>query len=109
MRRFLDAAPKELERLRRSERAVEAVYTERLDELLEAVQMAMERLDELKEAEDAKAEESLRKAKNENLASAASPGENTTTEFPNVTRTTDKESRVEHEKAEDEQSNLKQR
>jgi hypothetical protein len=98
MRRFLDAAQKECERLDRSQRAVDAVYTERLDELLGAVQMAIERLNELKEAEDAKAEESTRRAEDEILSSTAVPGENTTTEVPNVTGTTDKELKVENEK-----------
>jgi hypothetical protein len=104
MRRFLDAAHKECERLNRSQEAVDAVYTERLDELLGAAQMAFERLDELKEAENAKAEESRRRAEDESLSSTALPGENTTTEVPHVTGATDKESKVENEKIEDEQS-----
>lgn len=104
MRRFLDTAQKECERFDRSQRAVDDVYTERLDELLGAVQMAIERLNEAKEAEDAKAEESTRRAEDEILSSTAVPGENTTTEVPNVTGTTDKESKVENEKIEDEQS-----
>lgn len=106
MRRFLDAAPKELERLSRSYRAVKAVYDERLDEFLGAVGMAMECLERLKEAEDAKAEESTRRAEDENLPSTALLSENTTAEVPNVTGTTDKESKVENEKLESEQSKL---
>jgi hypothetical protein len=58
MRRFLDAALKECECLNRSQEAVDAVYTDILDELLGAARMAFERLDELKDAENAKAEES---------------------------------------------------
>ncbi len=104
MRWFVDAAKKECEHLNRSQRAVDAAYDERRDELLGALQMAMERLHELKEAEIAEAWEFPRRAENENLASTALPGKNTTTEVPNVTVTMDKESKVEIEKVEDEQS-----
>ena len=68
--------------------------------------MAMERLERLKEAEDAKAEESTRRAEDENLPSTALLSEKTTAEVPNVTGTTDKESKVENEKLESEQSKL---
>ncbi len=98
MCRFLDAAHQECERLDRSQEAVDAVYTERLDELLAAARMAFERLDELKEAENAKVEESTRRSEDERLSSTALPGENTTIEVLHVTRTSDKESKVENEK-----------
>jgi hypothetical protein len=66
--------------------------------------MGFERLDELKEAENAKVEASTRRAEDESLSFTVMAGENTTTEVPHMTGTTDKESKVENEKIEDEQS-----